>query len=86
MSTELQIAPKELSLCLKLWFSNLTSLQLAVVDLRWTMNSVRSNNLKYQTFAPWGCKDIGIRNFEFVTKIQFLNGCTFNLQGYQLNL
>ena len=38
------------------------------------MNSVRSKNLslKYQSFSPSSCKDIGIRKFEFVTKTQFL--------------
>ena len=36
------------------------------------MNSVRSNNLslKYQRVTPSGCKDIGIRKFEFVVKTQ----------------
>jgi len=28
--------------------------------------------LKYQRFKPSGCKDIGIRRFEFVAKTQFL--------------
>jgi len=28
--------------------------------------------LKYQRFAPSGCKDIGISRFEFVAKTQFL--------------
>ena len=39
-----------------------------------TMNSVRPNNLslKYQRFSSSDCKDIGIRQFEFVTKTQFL--------------
>ena len=39
-----------------------------------TMNSVKLNNLslKYQRFTPLGCKDIGIRIFEFVAKTQFL--------------
>ena len=38
------------------------------------MNSVGSNNvsLKYQRPTPFGCKDIGIRKFEFVAKTQFL--------------
>ena len=38
------------------------------------MNYVRSNgsSLKYQRFASSGCKDIGIRQFEFVAKTQFL--------------
>ena len=39
-----------------------------------TKNSVRPNNLslKYQRFTSSDCKDIGIRQFEFVTKTQFL--------------
>ena len=39
------------------------------------MNYVRSNNLslKYQRCWPSGCKDIGIRKFEFVAKTQFLS-------------
>ena len=38
------------------------------------MNSVRSNNLslKYQRLETSGCKDIGMRKFEFVAKTQFL--------------
>ena len=38
------------------------------------MNSVRSNNLKlyYQWSKPSVCKDIGIINFDFVGKTQFL--------------
>ena len=37
---------------------------------------LKNLNLKYQRFTPSGCKDIGIRKSEFVTKTQFL---------YQLN-
>jgi len=39
------------------------------------MNFVRSNNfnLKYQRFTSSGCKDIGIRKFEFVAWNQFLS-------------
>jgi len=39
-----------------------------------TMKSVRSKylSLKYQMFTPSGYKDIEIRKFEFVAKIQFL--------------
>ena len=46
------------------------------------MNSVRSNNLslKYQRVTPSGCKDIGIRKFEFVVKTQF------HWQGKKKNL
>ena len=41
-----------------------------------TMTSVRSKNLnlKFPRFKPSGCKDIGIRKFEFVAKTKFLNG------------
>ena len=72
---------KELSFCHKLWFSN--SYNLATHSLTpfifRTINSVRSNSLslKYHRFTPSGCKDIGIRKFEFVAnsflqKIHFL--------------
>ena len=39
------------------------------------MNYVRSSNpsLKYQRFTPSGCRDIVLRNFEFVAKTQFLS-------------
>ena len=39
------------------------------------MHSVRSNNLslKYQSFAPEGCKNIRIGKFAFVTITQFLS-------------
>ena len=38
------------------------------------MNSVRPNNLslKYQRYTQTGCKDIGIKQFEFMTKNQLL--------------
>jgi len=38
------------------------------------MNSVRSNNLslKNEKFRASGCKDAGIRKFEFVAKTHFL--------------
>ena len=37
-----------------------------------TMNSVKSNTLsmKYQGLRPLGCKDIGIRNSEFLARKQ----------------
>ena len=40
------------------------------------MNSDRSNNLslKYQRLETSGCKNIGVRKFEFVAKTQFLYG------------
>ena len=68
---------KELSLCNKLGMSD--SYIFATLCRRpqifQTMNSVRSNNLslKYQSFTTVGCKDIGIRKFEFVAKTQFLS-------------
>ena len=50
-----------------------------------TMNSVWSNilSLRYQVIAQSGCKDIGIRNFEFVAKTQFLSkNNSFNSKVY----
>ena len=44
------------------------------------MNSVRSNNLslKYQRFTPQGCKDIGIRKFEWQRLIPLcIDLCSF---------
>ena len=40
-----------------------------------TINSIGSNNqsLKNQKLTPLGCKDIGIRKFEFVAKTPFLS-------------
>ena len=40
-----------------------------------TMNFLRSNNLsmKYQRITSYGCKNIGIRKFEFEAKPQFLS-------------
>ena len=40
----------------------------------------RSNypSLKYQKCKPLGCKDIEIRQFEFVPKTQFLQSCNTN--------
>ena len=48
-----------------------------------TMNPDTSNNLslKYQRFTPSGCKDIGIKKFEFVAKTQFLSfNCYFSIK------
>ena len=44
---------------------------------------VRLNNvsLKYQRFEPLGCKDIGIINFQFVTKTQFLRNKDLEEKG-----
>ena len=67
---------KELSLCHKLKFfnPNIFAAQRRRPQIFQTLNSVRSNNvsLKYQRPTPSGCKDIGIRIFEFVAKTQFL--------------
>ena len=45
----------------------------SVVDLRYTLNSVRSNSLKYQMFTSSGFEDIGIRKIDFVAKTKFLS-------------
>ena len=67
---------KALSLCHKLWFSNpyISATQCRRHQIFQTMNPVRLNiqSLKYQTFTLSGCKDIGMRKFKFVAKIQFL--------------
>ena len=62
--------PKELSFC-----HNLSNLYIFATKCRRpfifeTMNYVRPNNisLKYQRFTSSDCKDIGIRQFELVTK------------------
>ena len=34
--------------------------------------TLKNLSLKYQSSTPSGCKDIGIRKFEFVAKTQFL--------------
>ena len=62
---------KVLSLCHKLKFSNPNTFatQCRRPQIFQTINSVRSNNvsLKYQRPTTSGCKDIGIRKFEFVS-------------------
>ena len=67
---------KELSLCLKFWFSNpnIFGFQRRKPLIFQTMTFVRSNNisLKYQKFTTLGSKDIEIRKTEFVAKTQFL--------------
>ena len=67
---------KELSFCHKLYFSNLYifAIQCRRPLIFQTMNSVIPNNpsLKYQGFASSDCKDIGIKQFKFVTKTHFL--------------
>ena len=64
----------EMSICHKLWLSN--SYNIAIHSPRpfifQTINSVRSNSLKYQRFTPSGCEAIGVRKSQFVAKTQFL--------------
>ena len=50
------------------------SLQSDVVNLWYFTLKMLANSLswKYQRFKQSGCKDIGIRKFEFVAKTQFL--------------
>ena len=52
-----------------LLFSDPYAKQYVVNPLR-TLNSTRLNNLnfKYEGFTPSGCKDVGIKKFEFVGK------------------
>ena len=61
---------KELSFCHRLWFSNL----YIFVNLRYfkLIILIGKISLKYQRFAPSGCKDIGISRFEFLAKTLFL--------------
>ena len=67
---------KELSLCHKLKFfnPNIFATQCRRPQIFQTLNYVSSNNvsLKYQMPTRSGCKDIGIRKFEFVAKTQIL--------------
>ena len=69
------ISKKEFSFCHKLEFSNpyILAFQCQEPKIFQTMNYIRSNNnsLKYQMLTP-DCKDIRIRQFEFVTRTQFL--------------
>ena len=43
------------------------------------MHSARLNNpsLKYQMVTPPDCKEVGIKQFEFVAKTQFLDVCFY---------
>jgi len=43
------------------------------------MHSARLNNpsLKYQRVTPPDCKEVGINQFEFVAKTQFLDVCFY---------
>ena len=67
---------KEMSSCHKLYFFNLCiyATRSRRHLLFQTINSVWSNNisLKYYRFTSSGCKNIGIRKFEFVAKNHFL--------------
>ena len=67
---------KELSFCHKLYFSNIYifAIQCRRPLIFQTMNSVRPNylSLKYKRITKSDCKDTGIRQYEFVTKTQFL--------------
>ena len=54
-----------MSLCHNLRFSKIPiSLQPGVIEFRDIYNN--------EWYAPSGCKDIGIRKYEFVAKIRFL--------------
>ena len=64
---------KELSFCHNFWFSNpfIFATQCCRTFIFQTKYSVSLNNssLKYQRFTPSFCKDIGIRIFKFVAKL-----------------
>ena len=67
----------EFSFCHKLCFSNpyiFATRSRSRPLIFQNINFVGSNslNLKYQSFTLSGCKDKGIRKFEFVAKTQFL--------------
>jgi len=68
---------KELSLCHKLWFSNtyIFAIQWCRPQIFQTINSVRSNNqsLKYLRFTVSGFKDIGIRKFSLLQRLNSFN-------------
>ena len=73
---------KEWSLCNKLWFSHpyIFATQCRRPEIFQNMNSVRLNSLslEYQRFTALGCKDMRIKKFEFVAKIQFLSFLTLS--------
>ena len=52
------------------------------------MNSVRSTNLSlnYQKFTPSGCKDIGLRKYEFVAKTRFFLFKSVSINNYNFSL
>ena len=72
----MKISSKELSFCHKLKYSYpyILATQCRRSLIFQTFNSVKSKNLslKSQRFTPSGCKDKGIRKFEFMAKTQFL--------------
>jgi len=71
------MAKKQISLQLQCKFRTIVSEVSFFVSnpVGQTMNSVGSKRLrlKYQRFTSSGCKDIGIRKFEFVAKNHFLS-------------
>ena len=68
---------KELSLCHKLWFSDLnifgTQCRKLLIFQTYIIWSNKSHSLKYQRFTTLESKDIGIRKSEFEAKTQFLS-------------
>ena len=67
---------KELSLCIKLWFSNTyifsTCWSKPLIFQTLIFSSNRIHSLKYLRFTAFDYKDIEIRKSYFVTKTQFL--------------
>ena len=67
---------KELRFGHKLWFSNyyIFTVQYRRPLIFQTLNSVRSNNfiLKYQSFKPLGCNDIGIKSLSLRQKVNWV--------------
>ena len=72
----LNLRPKELTLCHKLWFYNPnisgTQCRKPLIFQTYIFWSNKSHSLKFQRFTTLESKDIGIRKSEFVTKSQFL--------------
>ena len=70
-------APKKLSLCHKLWFSNPnifgTQCRKPLIFQASIVWSNKSRSLKCQRFTTLESKDTGIRKSEFVAKTQFLS-------------
>jgi len=80
---------KELSLCHKLWFSKPsilgTQYREPLIFQTYIIWSNRSHSLKCQRSTTLGCKNIGKRKSEFVTKNQFLFR-TLILLAYKFSL